>query len=235
MKSSIRLFLLGGSPAVFDSVADAFVPAAGGRDAAIALLLEGVPGWEKYVPQYTEPWTRRGIAQHATIVPDEQGRLDLESASAALRETTGIFVGGGNTPNYCRLLATEPIRSLIRERVRQGVPFAGLSAGALIAPAVCAIPPEDTGHTSVTIVPGLGLADDLIIGVHFAQWNALPHLLEAMKQTQTAVALGIEESACVVLEDGRVEQVIGRSAYEISMNDFDSGTYRIIELTGDRS
>jgi cyanophycinase len=131
-----RLFLLGGSPTTFDSVADEFVPAAGGREATIALLLEGAPGWEKYVPQYTQPWIQRGVSRHFIILPDENGNLDLETASARLREATGIFVGGGNTPNYRRLFATEPIRSLIRERYERGVPFAGLSAGALIAPTV---------------------------------------------------------------------------------------------------
>jgi cyanophycinase len=230
MNSQQRLFLLGGSPIAFDSVADEFVPAAGGRGAGIALLLEGAPGWEEYVPQYTRPWTERGVTRHYTIVPDAAGSLDLETASARLREATGIFVGGGNTPNYRRLFAIEPIRSLIRDRYEQGVPIAGLSAGALIAPAVCAIPPEDTGGAAVAIAPGLGLVDHLLVGVHFTEWNALPHLLEAMRQTGTAVALGIDEAACVVLEDGQVKQVLGRSAYEIRMADFTSGTYRITEL-----
>jgi cyanophycinase len=232
MKPHQQLFLLGGSPAIFDSVADALVPAAGGPDATIALLLEGASGWEKYVPVYTQPWTRRGVTRHFTILPDENGDLDLETASATLRAATGIFVGGGNTPNYRRLFATEPIRGLIRERVRQGVPFAGLSAGALIAPDICVIPPEDTGHDSVTIEPGLGLIDHLIVGVHFSEWNSLPHLLEAMKQTETAVALGIDESACVVLQDSHVKQVLGRSVYEIRMTDFRSVAYRITELGG---
>ena len=231
MKPRELLFLLGGGGATFDSVADEFVPAAGGRAAAIALLLEGAPGWENYLPQYTQPWTQRGVTRHYTILPDENGDLDLETASAKLHEATGIFIGGGNTPNYHRLFATEPIRSLIRERYQQGVPFAGLSAGALIAPTVCAIPPEDTGDTSVVIVTGLGLVDNLIVGVHFTEWDALPHVLEAMKQTRTATGLGIDESACVVLEDGQVKQVLGRSVYEIKMTDFETGTYRIAELT----
>jgi len=51
-------------------VAGEFVPAAGGCDAAIALLLEGAPGWETYVPQYTQPWTQRGIVEldHKPVV-----------------------------------------------------------------------------------------------------------------------------------------------------------------------
>ena len=72
MKSRKLLFLLGGSSALFDVVADKFVAAAGGCDATIVLLLAGAPGWEDYVSQYTQPWRQRGVTHHYTIVPGEK-------------------------------------------------------------------------------------------------------------------------------------------------------------------
>lgn len=234
MKSHKLLFLLGGSSAIFDVVADKFVAAAGGCDATIALLLAGAPGWEDYVSQYTQPWSQRGVTHHYTIVPNENGDLDLETTSAKLDEATGIFIGGGNTPTYHKLFATGPISSLIRKRYQQGTPIAGLSAGALIAPQVCAIPPEDTGEPSVTVVSGLGLVDNLVVGVHFTEWNGLPHVVEAMVQTETALGLGIDEAACVVLEGGQIKQVLGKTAYEIKMTDFETKTYRITEYATEK-
>jgi cyanophycinase len=124
------LFLLGGS-AAFDVVADVFVPAAGGREARIALLLQGGKTWKKYVSDYARPWEQQGASQYDIIVPDEGGILDIEKTSAILHEATGIFIGGGHTPTYHRLYATEPIRSIIRERYQAGVPVAGVSAGAM--------------------------------------------------------------------------------------------------------
>jgi len=222
------LFLLGGS-AAFDVTAEAFVPAAGGRDATIVLLLQGGKGWEKYLSEYTRPWTRRGVTRYCPIVPGEDGTLDLDAASAKLREATGIFIGGGHTPTYHHLYATEPIRTLIRSSYQRGIPVAGVSAGALIAPEICVIPPEDTGDDSVRILPGLGLISDVIIGVHFTELNALPGVLEAMAKTRTPTGWGIDEAACALFEDGRFKRSLGQPIHEIAMVDFETKTHTINE------
>lgn len=153
MTSRRFLFLLGGS-AAFDVTADEFGSAAGGSGATIALLLQGGEGWEKYVLEYAQPWMRRGGTRYCSIVPDEDGTLDLDAASAKLREATGIFDGGGHAPTYHPLYATEPIRTLIRSSYQRDIPVAGVSAGALIGLGVCSIPPEDTGDDSARILSG---------------------------------------------------------------------------------
>jgi len=220
------LFLLGGS-AAFDVTAEEFVPAAGGRDATIALLLQGGEGWEKYLPEYTQPWMRRGVTRYCPIVPGEDGTLDLDAALARLREATGIFIGGGHTPTYHCLYATEPIRTLVRSSYQRGIPVAGMSAGALIAPEICAIPPEDTGDNSVRILPGLGLISDVIIGVHFTELSALPGVLEAMAKTRTPTGWGINEAACAMFENDRFKRSLGQPVHEIIMTDTETGTYRV--------
>jgi len=225
------LFLLGGS-AAFDAVAEEFVPAASGCDATIALLMQGGAEWEKYVPEYTQPWIRRGVSRYYPIVPDENGTLDLDAVSAKLREVTGIFIGGGHTPTYHRLYATEPIRSILRESYRKGVPIAGVSAGALIAPEVCVLTPDETDDGSLQIVTGLGLISDLIVGVHFTELNALPNVLKAMARTQTRTGWGIDEPACAVFEDGQFKGTLGRSVYEIVMTDFETKAYKMVEWSG---
>jgi cyanophycinase len=218
------LFLLGGS-AAFDVVADVFVPAAGGRDARIALLLQGGETWKKYVPGYVHPWEQRGASQYDPIVPDKDGILDTEKTSAVLHKATGIFIGGGHTPTYHRLYATEPIRSIIRERHQAGVPVAGVSAGALIALDVCQLTSDETDEDALRIVTGLGLVSNLVIGVHFTELNALPEVLETMAHTRTNTGLGIDEPACAIFEDGKFKGMLGQSVYEIEMTDFDKKTY----------
>ena len=222
------VFLLGGS-AAFDVVAEEFVPAVGGRDSTIALLVQGGRGWEKHVPKYTQPWTQRGVSRYYPIAPEENGTLDLDAVSTKLREATGIFIGGGHTPTYHRLYATEPIRSILRERYREGVPIAGCSAGALIAPEICVLSPDETDDTFLEIVAGLGLVSDLIVGVHFTEGDALPTVLEAMVETQTQIGWGIDGSACAVFEDGQFKRVLGRAVYEIVMTDFETRTYGMTE------
>jgi len=222
------LFLIGGS-AAFEIVAEEFVSAAGGNDATIALLMQGGCGWEKYVPEYAQPWIRRGISRYFPIVPDENGTLNLDAVLAKIREATGIFIGGGHTPTYHRLYAVEPMRSILRESYHKGVPIAGVSAGALIVPQICVLPPAETDDGSLQIVAGLGLVSDLIVGVHFTELNVLPIVLKTMARTQTRAGWGIDEPACAVFEDGQFEGTLGRSVYEIVMTDFESRAYRMME------
>lgn len=100
-----------------------------------------------------------------------------------------------------------------------------MSAGALIAPEICVLPPDETDDASLKIVAGLGLVGELIVGVHFTERNALPSMLEAMTRTQTRTGLGIDESACAVFEDGQFKRVLGQAVYEIVMTDFEAKTY----------
>jgi cyanophycinase len=220
--------LLGGSGA-FDAAAELFVEAAGGSAASIALLLQGGHDWQKYVAQYVEPWIQHGVAGCYPIAPREDGTLDLQAASARLRTATGFYVGGGHTPIYQGLYATEPLRSIIRTRHEEGVPYAGMSAGALIAADICPVPPEDAGESAVRVLAGLGLIQHVIVGVHFTEWNALPHVLDAMVRTKTAAGWGIDDDACATFEDGRFKRALGGSVYEIQMTDFRTQTYRMIE------
>jgi len=226
------LFLLGGSEGdILGRVADEFVPAAGGPDAAIALLLMGGPGWRDHAPEYTAPWMDRSARRHHVIVPDDQGKLDLEAASARIAEATGIFIGGGHTPTYHRLYASEPIRSLIRERHQQGVPVAGLSAGALIAPAICMMQTRAPGEPPTRSEVGLGLVSEVIVDVHFDQPGRLGHLLATMIGTRTSLGFGVGVSAGIVFDNGVFARAIGGPAYRVTMTDFTAPLYAIEPLS----
>ncbi len=224
---SRQLFLLGGS-AAFDATANEFVPASGGRDARIALLLQGGRDWEKYVPEYTRPWSARGVSRYDVIVPDAQGRLNLDDVVAKLESATGIFIGGGNTAIYRRVYVSDPVRAILRKRYARGIPLAGCSAGASIAPKTCAFHPGESDGESL-VAEGLGLVSDLLVGVHFKSDDVLPNLLAAMAASRTRNAWGIEETACVVLENEKFARVLGRAAYEIVMTDFDKKLYHLLE------
>ncbi len=50
--------------------------------------------------------------------------------------------------------------------------------------------------------------------------NALPWVLETMAMTHTAVGWGLDESACLVCEDGVVRRALGKAVYRVVMRDF---------------
>lgn len=223
--------MLGGDIEVFDLIADDFIAATDGPDAKIAILLVGGAGWERHQASYLDPWQKRSVGHTHLVVPDDHGQLDRESASACIRQASGIIVGGGDTPGYQRLYATEPLATVIRDRCLEGVPYAGLSAGALIACDPCVRLPEEPTGGRITILPGLGLLQGLLVGVHFDRPGRLGYLLEAMRETGIHIGLGIDEGACVVVENGKPTRVLGSSAYQITLEDAATGRHSVSELS----
>jgi cyanophycinase len=229
MANKTHLFLLGGTPA-YKVYADEFVAAAGGRNAVMVVLAQTRVGWERYKVEITQPWIDREVSRYVPVTPDEDGVLDKESASLVLQNATGILICGGNTPTYHKLFASEPLRSIIRQKHQAGVPVAGISAGALISLEICQLTPNETKEDELRIVQGLSLAQDFVIGVHFTEWTALPEVLEVMSKTKTKIGFGIDEPACVVCEDGKFARVLGQSVFQIDMTDFDKQAHRVTRL-----
>lgn len=226
MSIARKLFLLGGSLA-FAVYAGEFVRAAGGVAARLAVLVQSQAGWEKHREEITLPWLERGATGYTAFAPGEDGRLDEQQACAGLRQATGILICGGHTPTYYRLFVASPVGEVIRQRHAQGVPVAGVSAGALVSMEICQLTSDETGSPQLQIAPGLGLAGGFVVGVHFSEWKALPEVLEVMQKTSTPLGLGIDEPACAVLEDGVFTRVLGKTVYRVEMTDFARRAYRV--------
>jgi cyanophycinase len=226
MTQKTRLYLLGGSPA-YAVYADDFVAASGGNSARIAALAQTRTGWEKHKSEIIAPWKQRGVTHYELIAPNEEGMFDTEKAIGLLKNSTGIFISGGHTPTYHKLFAAEPIRSTIQARYQQGIPVAGVSAGALISMEKCQLTTNETGKDCIEIVEGLSLAKGFVIGVHFAETEgeALSKMLDTMKTTRIEVGIGIDEPACVVCENGEILKVLGKSVHRIEMTDFENTIY----------
>lgn len=123
-------FLMGGYPA-FEPSADLFVTACGGSESHIALLFQNANHEGRHYLEYADPWTRRGAREIALLGRDRSGLFDVAAAIERLDRATGIFIAGGHTPIYHELYGTEPLRSAIHSRYAAGVPFGGMSAGAM--------------------------------------------------------------------------------------------------------
>lgn len=230
LAEKIRLFLLGGALA-YQVYADEFVAAAGGCAAVMAVLSQTRAGWERHKVEITQPWSDRGVSRFVLITPDEDGILDNDSAGRALQTATGILICGGNTSTYHRLFASEPLRTIIPQKYKLGVPVAGISAGALLALEICQLTPDETGESELRIVQGLSLVRGFVVGVHFTEWNALPEVLEVMAGTGTNIGYGIDEPACVVCEEGKFARALGQSVFKIEMTDFNKQLHRITRLS----
>jgi cyanophycinase len=212
------LFLFGANPSL-EEANEKFIQEAGGPNAKIVLLIMNRSGWEEYLPRYTDVWKRNGVEDYSVILPDDQGELNEKAAIELLRKATGIFIGGGDTEKYHAYYAVEPIKSILKERYNEGVPIAGASAGALILPEVCLISPNDSKNGDMLSKDGVGLITNLLIGVHFTEWNDESNLIAGMKKHNIRYGLGIDEEACVIFKNGILEAEIGKSVHHIVLTE----------------
>ena len=224
--SNRLIFLLGGP--IFNAVAEHFVPQAGGKNASIALLLFG--NFKKeYLPDYVQPWLERGISKYHVITPQEDGTINVAVALEKISKSSGIFIGGGPTDEYQRLYTVDPIKKVLQAKYRQGIPIAGLSAGAMIIPEICGYGIGEKEDFPVQILPGLGLLKKCIMGPHFTERQVLPKMLHAMVLAKVNTGWGIDEAACAVFKNEKFAGVIGKGVYEITMTESKTKEHRITE------
>ncbi|WZH38575.1 MAG: Type 1 glutamine amidotransferase-like domain-containing protein [Microbacterium enclense] len=218
----MSVFLLGGGRdvAACGSLLEAFVSEAreraAGRAPAIALLLVLEADDDSSVDRF------RGVLEAAGAASDEirvHAIVEGESFTDAAIEADGLFVGGGLTPAYGD--AFGGIRNLVRERVADGVAYAGFSAGAAIAagPALVGgfrvegveVASEDASEEldAVEVRPGLGLLD-FAVDVHAAQWGTLSRLVAAVDAGLVTDGVAIDENTALVVSAQAAPAVRGR-------------------------
>ncbi len=136
---------------------------------------------------------------------------------AAVRDAEAIFVGGGNTFRLLNELYQHDLLDIIRERVREGMPYVGTSAGSNVAcPTI-----KTTNDMPITLPPSLG-ALGLVpfqINPHYFSGqvyvNAAGAFHEHLGETRDdrirefhemndAPVVGLWEGACLRVNDAQV-------------------------------
>ncbi len=129
-----RLFLFGDQHDNFVETSRSFIEAAGGSSNRIAVLTDGGEKAAPYVERITAPWREMGV-EIAVVGPEEYGGEPTEQMVDHLKACSGIFMCGGDARQYERLYSSSMLRGLICSLYEVGIPYAGVSAGALLAAA----------------------------------------------------------------------------------------------------
>ncbi len=194
-----------------------FVKLCGGRQARIAIIptasLASDTG-ERYESLFAE----MGVA-HAEALPLES-RSDCEAPEAldALEQASGIFLTGGNQLRLATHLGGTPIAKGVRLMNAAGVHVAGTSAGAaFLSEHMIAFGEEGASPRagSVTLSPGLGLTNRVVIDQHFRQRDRLGRLLTALAYNPFAVGLGLDEDTAAFIGPDETIEVLGSGAVTI--------------------
>lgn len=140
-----------------------------------------------------------------------------------LDRATGIFLTGGNQLRLSTILGGTGIATRIRRRNAAGVTVAGTSAGASIMSEHMIAGGESNSIPAVgavSLAPGLGLTNAVIIDQHFTQRNRLGRLLAAASYNPFLLGLGIDEDTAAFIGPDGVFEVVG------------TGTVTVVDAAG---
>lgn len=194
-----------------------FAKLAGGRRGRIAIIptasLQADTG-----RRYEQVFDSMGVG-HAESLPFEDRRdCERDELLEKLDKATGVFLTGGNQLRLATHLGGTPVAKRLRLLNAGGVPVAGTSAGAAFL-SEHMIASGDEGATphagSVTLSPGLGLTNRVVIDQHFRQRDRLGRLLTALAYNPFAIGLGLDEDTAAFIGSDNTVEVVGSGAITI--------------------
>ena len=118
----------------------------------------------------------------------------------------GVFLTGGNQLRLSTMIGGTEVAKAIRRRNAEGMHVAGTSAGAaFLCEHMIAFGKEGASPRAkiVTLAPGLGLTNRVIIDQHFRQRDRLGRLLTALAYNPFAIGIGLDENTAALHRAGR--------------------------------
>jgi cyanophycinase len=188
-----------------------FVALCGGPSARIAIIptaSELSDTGQKYATLFET------LGAAATVILPITDRSHAMDAShvGPLEEVDGIFLTGGNQLRLSTLIGGTDVARAIRRRNAAGVHVAGTSAGAaFLCEHMIAFGREGASPRAkiVTLAPGLGLTNRVIIDQHFRQRDRLGRLLTAISYNPFAIGIGLDENTAAFIAPDNTLEVVG--------------------------
>lgn len=221
------VYLMGGgwNEGAYPQTYGRFAAAAGGEKARIASVHLDHPDRDVHFGWAQSAFASVGVHDVSPIFVSPDNPLQPE----ALENATGIFVGGGPTPSYHDAIVPHAAARL-PDLVRSGIPYAGISAGAMIAAreaivggwqlrrgsrdiVICS---EEVGEEQreLDVRPGLGLVP-FTVDAHASQYGTSTRVLHAVDAGLVNEGWAIDEETMLeVGPEGITVRGLG-SAYHV--------------------
>jgi cyanophycinase len=162
-----------------------------------------------------------GVAVDITTKNAAQSTVDLKTLET-LRGCAGFWFEGGDQRRIMDAFAPNgkptPALEVIRQRFAAGAVIGGTSAGA----AMMSDPMIAEGSSlealqagKATLESGLGFVKGVVTDQHFLKRGRFARLLLAMAQSNTGLAVGVDEDTALVIPASGAWQVIGASSVTI--------------------
>jgi cyanophycinase len=214
------LFAIGGAEAKLRrrTVLGAFVAAAGGIDARIAVVSSASSLGAEVVEVYKTVFTALGAREVISLRPESRAQARNPDLVEPLKTAGAVFMTGGNQLKLSSLITGTPFGDAIHDAYHRGATVGGTSAGAsILAEHMIAFgaggstPKQRMSQLSA----GLGLLRGVVIDQHFEQRNRYGRLLSLVAQSPSLLGIGVDEDTAAVISDGTRLEVIGRGAVTV--------------------
>ncbi|MCE9602603.1 MAG: cyanophycinase [Gemmatimonadetes bacterium] len=192
-------------------ILDRFVQLCGGRDAHL-MVIPTASKMEDTGDRYRKLFKGLGAGEVSVLDFDTRRDAYEKGRIAELSGCDGVFLTGGNQLRLSTLLGGTDIARTLRERNAHGVHIAGTSAGASFLSEHMIAFGEDNAapHAgSVTLAPGLGLTNRVVIDQHFTQRNRLGRLITALAFNPFLIGLGLDEDTAAFIGPDLTVEVEG--------------------------
>ena len=198
-------------------ILERFAALCGGEEASI-VVIPTASQLRDTGSRYIETFDELGVGQAVSIPIKRRSDGEREDYLKKLEAATGIFLTGGNQVRLSTILGGTPVAQTIRRLNTRGVHVAGTSAGAAIL-SEHMIAGGKSGATPsldmVTLAPGLGLANSVIIDQHFRERDRLGRLLTAVSYNPSLIGLGLDEDTAAFLGPDGIFEVVGSGAVTV--------------------
>jgi cyanophycinase len=204
---------IGGNIGTSDILAR-FVSVCGGSRARIAILPTASSDADTG-REYERIFRSLGARDARSLGIDRRSDADDGDYLELIEHADGVFITGGNQLKLSTTLGGTPVAKLLRRRNAAGLHVGGTSAGAaFLSEHMIAFGEE--GPTPkvgmMTLAPGLGLTNRVVIDQHFRQRDRLGRLLMALALNPFAVGVGLDEDTAAFLGPDDVIEVRGSGA-----------------------
>ena len=194
-----------------------FVSMCGGDTARIAIIPTASER-DDTGDKYAALFTALGAAETIVLPITERAHAEDPNHVRPLDQATGIFLTGGNQLRLSTLIGGTDVARAIRRRNAEGVHVAGTSAGAaFLCEHMIALGKEGASPRAriVTLAPGLGLTNRVIIDQHFRQRDRLGRLLTAISYNPFAIGIGLDENTAAFIAPDHSLEVVGSGAITV--------------------
>lgn len=195
-----------------------FISLCGGDDARI-VIIPTASRLDETGPRYEALFTELGVASVDSLPLRSRAAAESQDTVKRLSEATGIFFTGGNQLRLSTILGGTAVATAVRRMNARGVHVAGTSAGAaFVSEHMIAFGREGSTPYAgkVTLCPGLGLTNRVIVDQHFRQRDRLGRLLTALAYNPFTIGIGLDEDTAAFIGHDNEIRVVGAGAITIA-------------------